>query len=133
MAVVSRARVGDLGRRWLASWGTKETGAAWLFMVPALVGLFVFHMLPLWRAVGYTFTDFDLFSDPTNVGFDNYSRLFSDDQFLRAIRLTAMYVVINVPVQVGIALGLAAILDKVTAEIVKAVKEPEFGETLKVL
>ncbi|CAN5772545.1 MAG: sugar ABC transporter permease [Acidimicrobiia bacterium] len=117
MALVAHARVDGVGRRWLASWGTREAGAAWLFMLPALVGLFVFHILPLWRAVGYTFTDFDLFSDPTNVGLDNYSRLFSDDQFLRAIRLTATYVVINVPVQVGIALGLAAILDKVTASI----------------
>lgn len=49
MAVVAHARVDGVGRRWLASWGTREAGAAWLFMLPALVGLFVFHILPLWR------------------------------------------------------------------------------------
>ncbi|MGH8923177.1 MAG: carbohydrate ABC transporter permease [Acidimicrobiia bacterium] len=118
MAVAHDARVDAFGKRWLASSGTREGGIAWLFMVPALVGLFLFHILPLWRAVGYTFTDFDLFSDPTNVGLANYSRLLSDDQFFRAIRSTFLYVVINVPVQVGIALGLAAILDKVTSSII---------------
>jgi multiple sugar transport system permease protein len=104
--------------RWFRSWGTRETGAGWLFMAPALIGVFFFFLLPLWRAVGFTFTDWDLFGSSEYIGTENYERLVNDGQFTRSIRLTLWYVVLNVPVQIGAALVIATMLHRATKSIV---------------
>jgi len=46
------------------------------------------------------------------VGFDNYARVFSDETFRKAAFNTAYFVVIGVPLTLGIALAAAVALDK---------------------
>ncbi len=68
--------------------------AAYFFLVPALVPIFIFFFVPAIAALVLSFTDFDIYSlaDFQNarfIGLKNYLQLFSDPLFLTALRNTA--------------------------------------------
>ncbi|MFP3821856.1 ABC transporter permease, partial [Bacillus sp. SIMBA_008] len=50
--------------------------------------------------------------DPQWVGLDNYARMVGDTRLHQSLMVTLLYVVIGVPLQLGVALGLAILLDK---------------------
>ena len=83
----------------------------WLFALPFLVIFLVFLAIPILASFVLSFTGFgianlrDWFSAEF-VGFDNYTKLFDDERFLKAARNTAVFVVVGVPLT--IALGLLA-------------------------
>ncbi|NEP01889.1 MAG: sugar ABC transporter permease [Symploca sp. SIO2E9] len=80
---------------------------------PALAGLFLFVALPFALAVGLSFTNLRLGSPlPTKlIGFEQYSRIFSDPAFLHGVLNNGLFALVIVPVQTGLALGLALLLN----------------------
>jgi multiple sugar transport system permease protein len=48
----------------------------------------------------------------------NYTKLFSDKDFFHALRVTVYYVLLNIPLQTVIALGLAVMMDRFTKSTV---------------
>jgi multiple sugar transport system permease protein len=108
MAVVARGAVRRPSRfRFWRQWLT-----AYLFLSPYLVFLLIFIAGAVVLAVYYSFTSYDLLSDPVFVGLKNYQHAFADESFLHALRNVATYTVVVVPVQTAIALVMAAILDQ---------------------
>jgi multiple sugar transport system permease protein len=103
---------------WRSSERLRESLVGWLFVSPALLGFLVFYLYPAIRAIGISFTDWNLLRDPRFVGLANYVRLWNDDKFWDAIRITATYVVVNIPVQVVIGLVIAVLLDRLTKSVV---------------
>ena len=92
--------------------------AAWLFLLPVLVGFAVFYLYPAIRGAWYSLTDYSLLNTPAFVGADNYSRLVTDHQFWSSMRVTAYYVVLNIGSQTLLALGLAALMHRLTRSVV---------------
>ena len=90
-------------RRWLT---------AYLFLAPWLIFPLVFIAGAIALAFYFSFTSYDLLSDPVIIGFDNYRKAFQDQSFLHALRNVATYTAVVVPVQTSIALVMAAILDQ---------------------
>jgi multiple sugar transport system permease protein len=88
----------------------------WLFSAPALVLFALFLVLPFALAVGYSFTDQRLIThdniDTAFVGLRNYERLVADPSFWAALRNNLLFVVVVVPVQSVLALGLALLVDR---------------------
>jgi fructooligosaccharide transport system permease protein len=80
-----------------------------LFMTPALLLLTIFLLLPTILAFGFSFTDFYTLrpNDTVFVGFNNYKTLFGDELFWKCLRNTVYFVVVLVPIEGAIALGLA--------------------------
>ncbi|MGJ1767003.1 carbohydrate ABC transporter permease [Clavibacter sepedonicus] len=76
-----------------------------------LLGLFV--LVPAVLAFVLAFTNARLISPypATFVGLDNLTRLLADDTFWHALRNVAFFAVVVVPVQAGLALGLALLID----------------------
>ena len=99
---------------WMKEWLNRETAVAWLFLLPSLIGFVVFYAIPAARGVAISFTDWDLLTEPNNVGLDNYRRLLQDDKFWNALKVTSLYVLWNIPIQTMIATGIAVIMDRVT-------------------
>ncbi|MBA2469172.1 MAG: sugar ABC transporter permease, partial [Chloroflexia bacterium] len=99
-------------RSMLSGWRRRETLAAWLFILPALIGFIVFFAVPAVRGIYISFTDWDLLTAPEQVGFENYRELWEDDDFHHAIRVTSFYVLWNIPLQTFLALGIAIIFDR---------------------
>lgn len=81
----------------------------WLFMAPALGLLGLFTVLPLLRAVGWSFTSADLLNVGAArwVGGANYSELLTDPRFRQAFCNTAWFALMVVPVQGVLAFFLA--------------------------
>ncbi|MEJ2382166.1 MAG: sugar ABC transporter permease [Gammaproteobacteria bacterium] len=91
-----------------------EARAAWLLTLPALLGLALFVVLPFLLAVGMSFTNLRLGSPlPLEfVGWREYVRIFHDPRFLRALLNNALFALAVVPVQTGLALALALLLNR---------------------
>ncbi len=87
----------------------RESTTAFLFTFPALVGLMLFLAFPFLLSIGLSFTNLRLGSPlPLEfVGLREYSRIFADPAFLRALLNNALFVLVVVPVQTALALVLA--------------------------
>ncbi|MFD7296425.1 carbohydrate ABC transporter permease [Streptomyces sp. NPDC059897] len=106
---------GGTKRRRKRSMG-KQNLAGWLFSTPFLALFAVFMLFPIIATLVMSFTDFAQRNvrqplDAKFVGFDNYVKLFGDDQFLRALFNTAYFVVVGVPLTIGLGLFVAVLLN----------------------
>jgi multiple sugar transport system permease protein len=94
----------------------KEEISAWLFSLPALVLLSVFLVLPFLLALGFSFTDQRLIPNrniPTSfIGLRNYIRLAVDATFHKALLNNFIFVIVVVPIQTSLALGLALLINR---------------------
>lgn len=90
----------------------REWLAAALFLLPDVLGLFIFLGIPMILSLSLGFYDVSGFGDYKFVGLDNYQRMFQDPLFLKSLRVTGTYVVILVPALYCSGLGLALLLKK---------------------
>ncbi|MEV6851321.1 sugar ABC transporter permease [Actinoplanes sp. NPDC051411] len=91
---------------------------AWLFLLPVLIGFAVFYLYPTIRGAWYSLTDYSLLNTPSYVGGRNYAALAHDAQFWNSMKVTALYVVLNIGSQTLLALGLAALMHRLTRSVV---------------
>ena len=90
--------------------------AAWGFAAPALAIIACFFLLPVAAALALSFTDFDLYAlaDLDNlrfVGLDNYLLLLKTPLFWQALGNTLYFVVVGVPLSIGLSLCAALLLN----------------------
>ncbi len=91
----------------------KENLVGYLFLLPWLVGLFVFTVGPMLASAYLSFTNYDLLTPPEFNGLYNFQRLLTrDTRFATAASVTARYVLLSVPLQLVFALFVAAILNR---------------------
>ncbi len=92
----------------------RERRGLWLMASPFLVGLAVLVVGPaVWTGV-MAFTDANLVGPPSFVGLVNFRELFGDPMFRLALRSSLMFVVLAVPLRLGLALGVALLLARPT-------------------
>ena len=86
------------------------------FFGPALVLMAIFLFIPMILTFVFSFTDyFALNPSLTNfVGLENYISLFKDKLFAQAFKNTVLFVIIIVPLQTGLAFGLALFIDRIS-------------------
>jgi multiple sugar transport system permease protein len=90
-----------------------ETLAPYLFLSPALAGLIVFRVIPIFVALLGSLFSFQLIGRTREfVGTANFERLFSDDLFWRSLGNTIVFVVGVTAIQVVLSLGLALLLTR---------------------
>ncbi|NEA32245.1 sugar ABC transporter permease [Streptomyces sp. SID13031] len=80
---------------------------AWLFLGPSLAGLALFTLFPTAMALGISLFDWPVFGQRTFLGVDNFSHLLNDPIFRKVIFNTTLFVVLYVPLNVIVSLGLA--------------------------
>ncbi|QBD78698.1 sugar ABC transporter permease [Ktedonosporobacter rubrisoli] len=88
----------------------REWIAAYLFLAPDALGLLVFVGIPMIYALALGFFDVDGFGNFSFAGLMNYSKMFSDPQFLISLRVTLVYVIVLVPGLFVAGLGLALLV-----------------------
>lgn len=94
-----------------------ETLTALVLVGPAFVGFLLFHAWPTWRAITISFTDWNLLREPQFVGLANYAALLQDGGFWHGMKLSAGYVLLNIPLQIGLGLFLAVAMDRLTRSL----------------
>src|SRR5689334_17445688 len=84
-------------RRWLNQ-RRREAFEGYALASPWFVGLAAFTVVPFFLSIYYSFTDYQIISQPFFVGLKNYQKLFTEDaQFLRSLGNTAFMVFLGVP------------------------------------
>jgi len=96
--------------------------AAWGFAAPALIVIGAFFLLPVAAAFALSFTDFDLYAlasleNLRFVGLRNYLELLQAPLFWQALGNTLYFVVVGVPLSLGISLGAALLLNSPLARV----------------
>ncbi len=84
----------------------------YLFVLLALIGLFVFRLGPIAMVTGISFTDWSPFGDPSFIGFENYEYMFTDPSFWEIVLNTVIFSAIFVPSILVFSLLLAVLLNK---------------------
>jgi multiple sugar transport system permease protein len=97
------------GRR--RSLADREGVLAWLFLLPAVVYIVLLVAIPFLLAIAFAFSDVTT-GDPSFdwVGLDNFSAIFQDPVFWRALRNTLVFTAISMVLIVVLGKALALIL-----------------------
>ncbi|MEV5493986.1 sugar ABC transporter permease [Nonomuraea fuscirosea] len=90
-----------------------EPGTAWLFLTPALVLLAGMLLYPIFYTVWVSVSDFELATfQPTGfVGLRNYTAVLNDAGFLESLKVTGVYLVIALPLQMVLGFAIAFLLN----------------------
>ncbi|MDR1824484.1 MAG: sugar ABC transporter permease [Bifidobacteriaceae bacterium] len=87
--------------------------AGYAFLTPWLIGLTVFTIGPLLASLVLSFTDYSLIGKFGFVGWSNYVKMLTaDSRYLTSLRVTFVYVLVSVPLQLVFALLLAMLLNR---------------------
>ncbi|WP_214878687.1 sugar ABC transporter permease [Exiguobacterium sp. ERU653] len=91
----------------------REAVQGMTFMLPTLIILVTFTLLPIAYSLFLSFTRVNLFGgiDFQWVGLDNYVNAWNDDRVWTALKNTFRYALFVVPIQTAIALLMAAVLN----------------------
>jgi len=88
---------------------------ALLFILPALINFTIFRYFPIVKAAQASVYQYSLLGGFKDfIGFDHYQRLFSDPVFWQSLKVTGLFVVGKVPIEVILALALALFLQRET-------------------
>jgi multiple sugar transport system permease protein/sn-glycerol 3-phosphate transport system permease protein len=91
----------------------RETAAGYLFVAPTMIGFLVFILVPTFAIFIIALYKWDLVGIPIYLGWTNYGKLFSDPLFANSLKVTAIYVLYNLPVQFLLAIVLALVLQRI--------------------
>lgn len=90
----------------------KNIGYILLFLLPTLVGLFLFKLYPIFSAVVQSVYSIQfLTGEKSFVGLQNYLSLFADPVFWNSLKVTLVFNLIINPLQILLSFGLAVLLN----------------------
>lgn len=90
----------------------RDNKVAYLFLLPWLLGLFLITIGPMIASLWLSLTDYNLLQAPNFIGIDNYLAMFEDQRLWNSLRVTFVYVLVGVPIQLVFALVIALMLDR---------------------
>ena len=88
----------------------KKTASYWLFLLPSLLGVLVFYVVPFGYSLWYAVTDNII--DQNFVGLKNFAATLSNSLFRNAAFNSAVFMVVSVPLGMALALVLSICLQK---------------------
>ena len=83
----------------------------WIFILPNFVGFAILTLVPVVILFYMAFTKWNIFGGSEWIGLDNFTRLFGDKSFHKALINTLYYTAIHVPLTLAISLGLALLFN----------------------
>ncbi|MGE6492722.1 carbohydrate ABC transporter permease [Exiguobacterium sp. NPDC077395] len=96
--------------------------APYVLVAPTVLLLLMFSIMPLFIAFFMSFTDMDLagianWANIEWIGLTNYIEIFKDEVFIQALLNTIVYVVIGVPIVIGLSLAIAMAINFGTGKV----------------
>lgn len=88
-----------------------EATVGFLFLLPWLLGFLLFKAIPILAALGFSFTNFHMLEPESTyfIGLTNYITFFRDTAAGASLFGSISYFVLSVPLEMVVALALAAI------------------------
>lgn len=90
----------------------EERRAAFLFLLPNIIGFLIFSLIPTVSSFGLSFVNWGLLDKPSFTGLANYRELLGDSIFWLTLKNTALYSFVKVPLNLILSLLLAILLNK---------------------
>jgi multiple sugar transport system permease protein len=113
LAILSRDTPKRASRPALGTNARREERVAYLFLLPWFLGLLAFVAIPLVWAAWTSLTDERLLGGGGFVGFDNYTTMFTDDEFFyQALKVTLRWVILTTPLYLVVGLFLSLLLNQ---------------------
>lgn len=89
-----------------------EVLLGWLFLTPTMLVLGIFVLISIMFGIFISFNKVNLFTSYYKfIGFDNYTRIFTDTKAQIAFMNTSIFVAVVVPIQTALALITASVLN----------------------
>jgi multiple sugar transport system permease protein len=82
------------------------------FITPSFFGVVMFLVVPVVVLFILSFENWNLLSPATLAGFNNYINIFRFDGAAHSLTVTLYYVLLNIPLQTVLALGMAVMLNR---------------------
>lgn len=98
-------------RKFWINLSNSQTSAAWIFVFPALLGMLIFIIIPIFFSFGLSFAKWDLLNPIQFVGLDNYKEIFTEPLFSKILLNTVVFALATSFFGVIIPLILAAIMN----------------------
>ncbi len=91
---------------------TPDNKPALVFLGPWLIGAICLMIGPIIASLVLSFTNYNLLQNAKFIGLANFQRMLTDPRLHQSLEVTALYVVIGVPLQLIAALFLAILLNR---------------------
>lgn len=88
----------------------KTNVVGWSFIAIAVIMICAFYFYPMIRALLMSFQS-GTGTNLSYVGFDNYTRLISDSTFITTLTNTFLYLIVQVPIMIVLALFISVLLN----------------------
>ncbi|GHV52346.1 ABC transporter permease [Spirochaetia bacterium] len=101
--------------KWKLSKQLRIDLTGYAFILPNIIGMVCFTLIPIIFSLVISFTDWDFTRGIGNwnfIGLKNFIDMWSDEWFTTALLHTVIFAFVTVPVIIGISLVLAVIIDK---------------------
>lgn len=83
---------------------------AYFMILPAYLIFTVFILIPIGMVLYYSLTDFNMYQLPNFLGLKNYTKLFTDMEFIASVKNTLFYTVCTLTIQLALGLLFAVLL-----------------------
>ncbi|GAA4998740.1 sugar ABC transporter permease [Actinopolymorpha pittospori] len=90
----------------------REARTGYLLLAPSLLGVAVFLVLPVFVVLALSLQQWDLISPARWVGLANFRDILTDPNVGNSVLVTALFVVIVIPVQTALGLATALLLNR---------------------
>jgi multiple sugar transport system permease protein len=89
----------------------QEARIGWLFLSPWIIGFVLLKAMPILVSLVFSFTDFHMLNplETEFIGLENYAHFLRDGQASSSLFGSLAYFLFTVPIEIFVALGLAAI------------------------
>ena len=98
------------GKKSKSGLSPKLNAKAWVFIIPALILILIFVFYPMIQALITSFQT-GAGNNLTYAGLKNYTRLITDTTFRKALFNTLLYLIIQVPIMILLALAISSMLN----------------------
>ena len=96
----------------------REAVVFYLTISPWLIGFWIFTVVPMVISLYLSFTSWNVLTAPQWIGFKNYVDMFTNDpDFYQSLKVTLLFTVTSVPLQMLVALLLAVLLNQATRAV----------------
>jgi ABC-type sugar transport system permease subunit len=101
------------GTTWASRRRRRDAILGYLFISPAIIGLFLFVGYPMASSLYHSFTAWNGLTSAHWIGVQNYVQIFTQDpEFWPSLRVTLLWVVISVPATLIAGLALAVLVNR---------------------
>lgn len=90
---------------------TGDTLGFFAFAAPWILGFVFLTLIPMVASLYISFTDWNILSDPVWIGLDNFKTIFTDPLFYKSLKVTLLYTVFSVPINIILSIFVAMLLN----------------------